>query len=158
MTDDLKQRFTFRITQANKTELIVILYEMTRTYVEDAKEALAIQDVEKFRKEIKRAKRCVEELMVSLHTEYVIARHIMQLYLYMNRELAKADARCTEKPLEHVLLVIKNLHEAYLEISKQDTSEPIMSNTQSVYAGLTYGKNDLNENLMDNITNRGFLV
>lgn len=158
MTDDFKQRFTLRITQANKTELIVILYEMTMLYVKDAKEALAIGDIEKFRKEIKRARRCVEELLSSLHIEYAIARHMMQLYLYVNRELAKADLRCTEEPLEHILIVIQNLYEAYLEISKQDTSKPIMSNTQSVYAGLTYGKNNLNENLMDNTTNRGFLV
>ena len=158
MTDDLKQRFTLRITQANKTELVVILYEMTMVYVKDAKEALLIDDVEKFRKEIKRARRCVDELISSLHITYPIARHVMQLYLYVNRELAKADVRCTREPLEHVLLVIQNLYDAYIEISKQDTSEPIMTNTQSVYAGLTYGKNNLNENLMDNTTNRGFLV
>lgn len=158
MTDDLKQRFTLRITQANKTELAVILYEMTMVYVKDAKKALLTQNIEEFRKEIKRARRCMEELLSSLHIEYAIARHMMQLYLYVNRELAKADVRCTEEPLEHVLLVIQNLYDAYIEISKKDTSKPIMSNTQSVYAGLTYGKNNLNENLMDNTTNRGFLI
>ncbi len=158
MTDDLKQKFTLRITQANKTELTVILYEMTMVYVKDAKVALLTHDIAEFRKEIKRARRCMEELLSSLHIEYAIARHMMQLYLYVNRELAKADVWCVEEPLDHALLVIQNLHDAYIEISKKDTSEPIMSNIQSVYAGLTYGKNNLNENLVNNTANRGFLV
>jgi flagellar protein FliS len=34
---------------------------------------------------------------------------------------------------------------------------PVMDNSQSVYAGLTYGRGSLNENLVGN-ANRGFLV
>ncbi len=158
MTDDLIQKFSRRITQANKTELTVILYEMTIVYVQDAKMALLSQNIEQYRKEIKRAKRCMEELLNSLHIEYAIARNIMQLYRYVNRELQKADVWCTEESLDHVLLVIQNLHDAYIEISKKDTSDAIMSNTQSIYAGFTYNKNNLNENLMNNTANRGFLV
>lgn len=36
MTKELKQEYTLRITQANKTQLAVILYEMTITYLEEA--------------------------------------------------------------------------------------------------------------------------
>ena len=34
MTKECKQQFTLRITQANSTQLIVILYEMTLQYLE----------------------------------------------------------------------------------------------------------------------------
>lgn len=36
MTTEKKQMFTRRITQANKTQLTVIVYEMLSAYLEDA--------------------------------------------------------------------------------------------------------------------------
>lgn len=39
MTLETKQQFTFRITQANPTEMIVILYEITLQYLSDASQA-----------------------------------------------------------------------------------------------------------------------
>lgn len=41
---------------------------------------------------------------------------------------------------------------------KEDTSAPLMRNTQQIYAGYTYGKNDLVETYQDFDTSRGFLV
>ena len=40
MTDDLKQAFTLRISQANKSQMVVILYEMLLAYVQDAEVAI----------------------------------------------------------------------------------------------------------------------
>ena len=37
MTKEMKQNYTLRISQANKSELVVIVYEMLLTYIEDAK-------------------------------------------------------------------------------------------------------------------------
>ena len=39
MTTEKKQMFTRRITQANKTQLTVIVYEMLLAYLEDARAA-----------------------------------------------------------------------------------------------------------------------
>ncbi len=36
MTKELKQQYTLKITQANKTQLVVILYEMLLIYLEEA--------------------------------------------------------------------------------------------------------------------------
>lgn len=44
MTKELKQEFTLRITQANKTQLITILYEMVLLYLEEAKAAIDADD------------------------------------------------------------------------------------------------------------------
>ena len=44
------------------------------------------------------------------------------------------------------------------EVAKQDTSEPLMHNTQQVYAGMTYGKEQLNENFQESDTSRGFFA
>ena len=39
MKKEKKQEFTLRITRANKTQMVVILYDMVLTYLEDAIEA-----------------------------------------------------------------------------------------------------------------------
>ena len=158
MTKELKQEFTLKISQANKTELVVILYEMLLAYLEDAKGAHKEQDQEGFRQGIKRAKSCLHELMSSLHFEYELAGNLMQLYGYADRAMTRADVRNSVEELLHVEKMITKLHDAYQTVSKQDTSEPVMSNAQTVYAGLTYGKNQLTESLADQGSSRGFRV
>lgn len=158
MTSELKQQFTLKISQANKTQLVVILYEMLLIYIEEAKQAHKEQDKEIFHQGIKRAKGCLHELMASLHFEYPIAGNLMQLYAYADRELTRADIRNSIKELIHVEAVMSKLHAAYETVSEQDTSAPIMSNTQTVYAGLTYGRNTLTESLADQGGSRGFRV
>lgn len=158
MTNEKKQEFTLRISQANKTQLIVILYEMLLQYVKDAKAAHAEENRTVFRENIKWARGCVNELMQSLNFEMELAHILLQLYIYVNKELAGADVRNKVEPLENVTVVICSLHETYMKLAAQDKSAPVMDNTQTIYAGLTYGKNDITENLSDQGTNRGFLA
>ncbi|NBJ94198.1 flagellar export chaperone FliS [Parablautia muri] len=158
MTKELKQQYTLKITQANKTQLVVILYEMLLVYIEDAEKAHGNGDRSGFRSGIRKAEGCLRELMASLHFEYEPAMNLLQLYLYANRELAKADIRNSVEELQHVKMVMNKLHDAYEKLSEQDVSGPVMANTQTVYAGLTYGKNSLTESLADQGSNRGFRV
>ena len=94
--------------------------------------------------------------MASLHYEYEIAFRLLQLYLYADRELTRAEIHNSKEELSHVRTVMRKLHDAYETVSSQDTSAPIMENTQAVYAGLTYGKGNLNVSLADQGSNRGF--
>lgn len=64
MVNELKQEYTRRITQANKTQLIVILYEMFLTYTKDAREVWGNSRID-FRENIRKARGCLEELMAS---------------------------------------------------------------------------------------------
>ena len=158
MTKELKQEYTRKITQANKTQLITILYEMLLIYTKEAKEAYAGEDRDGFRESIRKARGCVNELSVSLNFDYELAVNFMQLYQYISRELARAEVRYVTEPLEHVEKVVGQLHAAYEKLGEMDTSGPVMSNVQTVYAGLTYGKNNLTENLTDQVIDRGFRV
>lgn len=158
MTRELKQQYTLKITQANKTQLIVILYEMLLLYIEEAKKAHEEEDRAGFREGIRKARGCLKELMASLHFEYEPAMNLLQLYLYSNRELARADIRNSVEELDHVEMIMTKLHEAYETVSQQDQSEPVMENTQTVVAGLTYGRNDLTESLTTQGSDRGFRV
>ena len=57
-----------------------------------------------------------------------------------------------------VMHMLRELKESYEQIASQDTSAPVMENAQTIYAGLTYGKDSLNVSLSDQGTNRGFCV
>lgn len=158
MTKELKQEYTLRISQANKTQLITILYEMTLLYIDEAEEALDAENRIEYKSAIRKIRGCINELTASLNFDYELAQNLLQLYLYVNRELVKASSHNDMESLEHVRKVIGQLHEAYKEIEGQDTSAPVMGNTQTVYAGLTYGRNTLTENIADPSANRGFCV
>lgn len=158
MTKELKQEFTLRITQANKTQLITILYEMILLYLVEAKEAFTADDRPEYKNAIHKIRRCMDELITSLHIEYAIAKNLLQLYLYINRELVQASMHYGLENLEHVETIIKRLHTAWKQIEPQDMSDPVMGNTQTVYAGLTYGRNTLTENMSNINENRGFCV
>ena len=158
MKKEKKQEFTLRITRANKTQMVVILYDMVLTYLEDAMEAFEKNSHKEYRWNIDRAKECIDELLNSLHMEYEIAGILKGLYFFYKRELTTAAVRMKKEMVLSVMQMIKELKESYEQVSAQDTSAPIMENAQTVYAGLTYGKTSLNVNLSDQGTNRGFCV
>ena len=155
MTKECKQQFTLRITQANSTQLIVILYEMTLQYLADGEQAAGEAELVEA---IHKARGCVKELLNSLHREYSPAGELSRLYLYCLRRLAACEVRRDRAILEDVRKVIVPLCDAYKQIQDQNTSGPVMNNSQTVYAGLTYGRNKLTENMADQGTNRGMLV
>ncbi len=158
MTKEQIQQYTLRITQANKTQIIVILYDMILDDVQDAQKNYANGDFEAFKNHCNHIKRCVADLMEALDFNYQISHNLMQLYLFVNREASTAVIRKDPTRLEIIQEIASNLKEAFAQISEQDPSGPIMENTQTVYAGLTYGRGDLNENLQDQGMSRGFRV
>lgn len=155
MTKECKQQFTLRITQANSTQLIVILYEMLLCYLEEAESA---ENKDALREAVGKARGCVNELMQSLHMEYEPAPALMQLYLFCIRRLAACEARGDMQAIEDIKKVIQPLHDAYLQIEQLNDNGPVMNNSQTVYAGLTYGRNTLTENMADQGSNRGMRV
>lgn len=158
MNSKRKQEFTLRIAQANGTQLTVLLYEIFSEYITEAKEYYKKNDTKEFRNSIRKSRECLEELKSSLNYEDNLANLILQLYIYVSEELTKAFTRIELEHLNHALKVMEGLQEAYKEVSRQDTSEPLMKNAQTIFAGLTYGKDDLTENLNETGDSRGFFV
>ena len=158
MKKEKKQEFTLRITRANKTEMVVILYDMILVYLEDSLESFENRNFKEYKWNIDRAKDCIDELINSLHMEYEIAGILRGLYFFYKRELSTAAIQNNKELVLPVMQMIQELKESYAQVSAQDTSAPIMQNAQTVYAGLTYGKDSLNVNLSDQGTNRGFRI
>jgi flagellar protein FliS len=158
MTSEVKQQFTFRITQANSTEMVVILYEMLLCYLEEGQEAYAAQDRLGFREAIRKSRGCINELLRSLHMEYEPAPALLQLYLFCIRRLAVCEVQNNDKCFNEIKNIITPLKDAYSKLTAQNTHGPVMNNSQVVYSGLTYGRNSLSEDMADNSSNRGMLI
>ena len=145
-----------RISQANKSGLVVILYDMFLTYISEAKESAPKS--EELKNAIRNSRNVLSELIGSLHMDYDIAKSTYELYRYVERELITADIKRDASGLDHAKSVMQRLRDAYAEVSKQDTSVPLMQNTDTVYAGMTYGKGELNTDSTAAGSNRGFLA
>ena len=100
----------------------------------------------------------MNELIDSLDVRYEPAPTLQQLYLYCMRRLALGEARKDAVLLEEIRKVICPLRDAYAQLAKQNPAGPVMNNTQTVYAGLTYGRNTLTENMADQGSNRGMFA
>ncbi len=158
MTNSVKQEFAARIVAANPSRLVEIIYEIMIIYIQESIDCHETGTRMEFSVQIKKARACLLELEHSIQKEHPLAENFIQLYEYCHEKLTQADARYEVAPLKEVERVITRFRETYEEIAKKDQSDPVMDNAQSIYAGLTYGKNTLNENLSGEGDNRGFLI
>lgn len=155
MTNEQKQEFTRRISQANKSEMIVILYDIFLIYVRDALDADEKPELRHI--SINRAKDTIRELMNSINPESPLASNYRSLYTFILHQLAKTDASKDREILRQLQAMVTSLRNTYKKVSDMDHSPAVMGNVETVYAGLTYGRGQINENLQ-NADNRGFLV
>lgn len=169
------QEFAARVTQGSKTDLIVIMYDII---LEDIAEARRIMDAEaeavkaerktvlygtkireEYKKELLHAARFVSELMAALDFRYRLSYELRNLYIYAHKCLTEAAFSGEMKKLSDVEDMMTGLKTAFAKVAEEDTSGPVMQNSQKLTAGLTYGKGRLNEICVDpNDAKRGFLA
>lgn len=153
------QEFTFRTTQASRSELIVIMYDVILTDTKAARKALEREDLAAYERELSHAARFLNELMGALDYRFAIAHDLLSLYSYVNKTMIQARMKKDAALLDITDDILGKLRDAFKEVSAQDSSGPIMQNTEKVYAGLTYGRGTLNEALLDpNASRRGFMA
>ena len=157
MTSEKKQEFTLRISGANKTQMITILYEIFLCYADEAIDALGLGKKDEAQCSLDRAQGCLDELIRSLDLRFELAGQLHKIYLFSKKELTVAGATGSINKIWRVEQNIKTLHEAYKELEKFDRTPPMMDNIQTVYAGLTYGRSALNESIAASSMNRGYV-
>ena len=158
MENSLKQDFTRRLSQCNSGGMIVIIYEICFAYMEDARQAHAKGRHDEMKAAIRKAQNVLDELIGSLNFAYEISGNLYSLYLFCKNELARVLYENRLEGLEEAEKIMRRLYHSFAEAAKSDTSAPIMSNTQQIYAGMTYGRKQLNENDMNYDNQRGFFV
>lgn len=157
MNKDQIKEYTARVAQANRTELVVIIYELILDSIQEGEMCYNNGDVEAGAEQIGKAQAYLQELKGSLDRQYELSGQLLRLYRYVNEQLITTKLRQKPVNLDAASNVIRGLMSSFAEVAKQDTSGPVMQNAQQVYAGLTYGKGALDEVLMSqNEASRGF--
>ena len=157
MENSLKQEFTRRLSQCNKGELIILTYDILFAYIDEANKAYEKKDYETYKAAIKKAQVSIDTLNNSLDHQYELSKNLNKLYVYTKVELAKAISQNRLDGLRNAEKILKSLYSSFCETMKTDSSGPLMRNTQKVYAGMTYGRSELNENFIED-SHRGFFV
>ena len=157
MESSLKKEFTRRLSQCNKGGLIVIMYDIVFAYIREAVDAYEKNDYEAYKSAIKNAQKSIEALKQSLNYQYELSKDLHKLYVYAGNALARAIYQNRLDGVKEAERILKRLYSSFCEVAKTDTSGPLMRNTQQVYAGITYGRMDLNENFIED-NHRGFFV
>lgn len=158
MDNQLKQDFTRRLSQCNRGEMIVIIYEILFAYMEDAQKAYAAGNRMEMKQAVRRAQRVLDELIGSLNFAYELSGNLYALYMFCKKELSRTMYENRLDGLGEADGILRRLYGSFVEVAKQDTGGPMMQNTQQVYAGMTYAKSALNENYMETDDQRGFFV
>ncbi len=157
MEKERLQEYAARVAQANRSELVVIIYEATIASIKEGKKYLSEGAIEQARKEITRARGMITELMGSLDLQYEISHYLRQLYTYAYQELCQGIANRSPEQLDHALNIFEKILPSFQEVANQDDSEAVMKNAQAIYAGLTYGRGTLNETISTGVdSNRGY--
>ncbi len=146
-----------RIANANRGDLLCITYEFLLEQIGYLIDIKTDNDQEadtlvKYYKHLDKCKQILAMLVRDLDFNQSISGDLFKLYVYVQGVLIKAK---TVEELEVAQDIINKLYEAFEEAAKEDESSSVMKNTEEVYAGLTYGPNDINETVTGS-TGRGY--
>ncbi len=145
MTKEQMLVFQTRVSRANRSELVVITYDIAIEYFNEAKEYFKKGDYDNFIACCKAVKKCFTDLLESLDYEYALSLDLQKLYLFLNNSMFQSIIKKEMINFEIVGEIMMKLRDSFVIIAKEDNSESVMQNTQQIYAGYTYGKGVLNE-------------
>ncbi len=152
-----KKEYKERIIAANRSELIVVMYEMAFSYMEDMYESFDKGDWDEAKESISNAEAIIRRLIEDLDFNYDLAKQLYPLYEFVLRRLALARIKKSKEPVKEAETILKNLYKGMAEMASKDTSPSLMQNREDTYLGLTYGKSALNE-ISTGVSKRGFFA
>lgn len=155
MNNDMIRTYSYRISQATRSQLVVITYDIITDYLN---EALNDDVSSGYKEKLHMAMRGIDQLITGLDMEYEISVQLYQLYNYMKRTLISAQVSGERDSVIRVITMLGKLRTSFLEVSQLDDSKPLMKNTEKVYSGLTYSRYGANEIAQDTLKSRGYKV
>jgi len=112
-----------QITTANQGKLIVMLYDGAIKFLNIAIENMDPKTYDVVNNNIIKAQDIITELLLSLNMEEggEISQNLFNLYMYFKRELLEANIKKDPEIVNHVLKMLKELRDAWDQISATET-------------------------------------
>lgn len=104
------------VTTASPGELTLMLYNGCIKFLNQAKSAMEEKNYEMKNKYIQKAQSIISELMVTLNMDIPVAKHMMQMYDYMNRRLIEANIKNSIEILEEVESFVIEFRDTWKEV------------------------------------------
>lgn len=156
--EDIKG-FTNRIVAGNRSQIICVLFDIYKVNEKDALSALAAGEKENAVKSMNKCTEVLMHLKDALDFKYDIANELYPLYDFCQREISKSIYKANDEGLLVASPIMEKLADAFDKVAEQDTSAPIMMNTQEIHAGYTYGKAGMTEQVSEGTSRpRGFFA
>ncbi|RSK28608.1 flagella export chaperone FliS [Bacillus sp. HMF5848] len=114
------------VTTASPGELTLMLYNGCLKFINLAKHAIEKRNIEDKNINLIKAQNIINELMVTLNTDYEVSKNMMAMYDYMNRRLIEANIKNNVEILGEV--------EDYLIDFRDTWKQVIQKNRQKQYA------------------------
>lgn len=120
------------VKTASQGRLIVLLYEgavkqltMANSMFDETGK-LPVRSIEAFGKAILKAQEIITELQVSLDMEKggEIAKNLMSLYIFFNKELTETNISKDQKRLEPILKMLSELCESWRQAAASSANAP----------------------------------
>jgi flagellar protein FliS len=140
--------YVARIGSANPVDLVAITCELILTHVGDAIGNPG--DESEFTRHVELSSELLGTLIDSLNMEYELSRTLFPLYLYVNKLLINAKLTGKTEPLDDVVKILTPIYSGWKELAENEIgAEPAMDNSQKIFAGVTYGREGLNEYIQE---------
>ncbi|RRD96190.1 hypothetical protein EII17_01435 [Clostridiales bacterium COT073_COT-073] len=147
MKETLKKDFQNRIANAGRKDLVLIHFDMILAEMDLIDLAFRAEDWEQFRNSIQLTQEMIKKLVESLDFSYEISHFLMGTYQQINGDLIKMKISKELNALERARRSTEQLREAFSVIEAGE-EKPLIQNGETIYAGLTYGKdNQLKESV-----------
>ena len=83
---------------------------------------------------------------------------LFSIYDYCQRQIARSLYQNNTDGVTQARKLMSELRTSFVEVAKEDRSEPLLDNRDNRVAGYTYGRTDVTETSTNYDPNRGFLA
>lgn len=137
------------VVNASRGELLCITYEIL---LENIDQAIKSECGEQ-KRYLDKGLQIIRMLVEDLDFEIPLSVELFRIYIYVQGLLIQGKK--VEK-LEEAYRLLYKIYEAFKKITEEEINKrPSMQNAEMIYAGLTYGKNEMKETIIRDY-DRGF--
>ena len=102
--------YSYRISQATRSELVVIVYDIIRDYLKDA---VSTSDNAVFKEKLHMAMRGIDQLITGLDMQYELSGNLYVLYNYMKRTLIGAQVSYDKNVVNSIYDMLGQLRQSF---------------------------------------------
>ncbi|MFC7372998.1 flagellar export chaperone FliS [Fictibacillus iocasae] len=107
---------TNSVQTAPPGELTLMLYNGCLKFIAAGKNAVQENNIEEKNKNLLKAQKIIQELMVTLNMDVAVSQNLMQMYDYMNRRLIDANIQNSVEILEEVEGYVTEFRDMWKEV------------------------------------------